>query len=168
MARVRLYLEQSLRTQEQVAVEPGGAEIRVPFLRVFANLLIGDTSRYVRDAVVDTAAPLTVIPREHWERFMADIEWLLPHPASQGTWLTRIFGRTGGAVVSRLGRVRVTVFDMERPPNSAAPVRVLAQFEEDYSSDDRIIVGLHTSILQGRRMLVDPERREGWLEDRPT
>jgi tetratricopeptide (TPR) repeat protein len=32
--------------------------------------------------------------------------------------------------------------------------------------DDRILVGLHGSILQGRRTFVDPDGRDAWLEDR--
>jgi hypothetical protein len=44
-------------------------------------------------------------------------------------------------------------------------VPVIALFEQLPSADDRILVGLHASVLQGRRQCTDPDLREAWLED---
>jgi hypothetical protein len=45
------------------------------------------------------------------------------------------------------------------------PVPVIAIFTQDKGKLDRILVGLHASILQGRRLTVDADRREAWLEE---
>jgi hypothetical protein len=140
---------------------------RVPFLRVFTNLRIGEQARYVCDAIMDSASPLTVFPRHHWERFVDDVEWLTAvSEPGQASWLNLISGRTGGRGACRLGRVSVAAFDLSHPIQFLSVVRVLALFEEERRGDDRILVGLHGSILQGRRSVVDPDGREGWLEDR--
>jgi hypothetical protein len=164
VARIRLYIEQSLRTEEGVVYDQG-AEVRVPFLRVFVNLRIGEQARYTRDAIVDIGAPLTVFPREQWQKFKDDIEWLTA-PPSAPSWLRSIAGRTGGSQACLVGRVSVVAFDLGSPPTFLPALKVLALFEREYSPDDRILIGLHASILQGRRLSADPDRREAWLEDR--
>jgi hypothetical protein len=59
----------------------------------------------------------------------------------------------------------MTASDLEHPRQELAPVTVIALFEQQPSADDRILVGLHASILQGRRQVIDPDLREAWLED---
>jgi hypothetical protein len=122
--------------------------------------------RYTWEGLFDSASPLTVVPRYHWRHFAQDIEWLRPVRTSPGSWLTSITGKTGGSCPCRVGRVEMTAFDLERPPQWLAPVHVIALFEQQPSSDDRILIGLHASILQGRRFAADPDGREAWLEDR--
>jgi hypothetical protein len=129
-------------------------------------LRIGQRARYPAEGVLDSAAPLTVIPRAHWLCFARDIEWLTPVSTSPNSWLRRITGKTGGAIACRVGRVEMTAFDLERPPQELAPVPVIALFEQQAGPDDRILVGLHASILQGRRQSTDPDLGEGCLEDR--
>jgi hypothetical protein len=55
--------------------------------------------------------------------------------------------------------------DMDHPPRKLSAVTVLAQVEEKQGPEDRIIVGLHASILQSRRMIVNPDGSDCWLED---
>jgi len=43
---------------------------------------------------------------------------------------------------------------------------VIAQFEEEEAADDRVIIGLHGGILEGRRLVVEPDAGQAWLEER--
>jgi hypothetical protein len=166
MARIRLYVLQSPRTPAEEVVDAQGARILLPFLRTFSYLRIEGPTRYVHECVIDTGAPLTVFPHAHWQQFAADVEWLTVSGNQPRSWLTNLRGKTGGSCPCRVGRVLVTAFDLEHPRQELAPVQVIAQFELRASSDDRIIVGLHASILQGRKVTADPDGRDAWLEDR--
>jgi hypothetical protein len=165
MPRIRLYVLQSLRTAPGEVIDDQGQLIQVPFLRACSYLHIGARTRYFQDCIVDTGAPVSVFPRSQWTQFANDVEWLRPTDP-QPSWLTRLRGRTGGCSPCRVGRIAVAAFDMEQPRQRLAPVSVIAQFEERYQPNDRIIIGLHGSILQRRRLIVDPDLREAWLEDR--
>ncbi len=166
MGRIRLYVTQSPRVQPEHVLDSQGMRIEIPFLRVFTFLRIGRRAHYTWEGLLDNGAPLTVIPRDHWRCFANDIEWLTPVQANPLSWLTRITGKTGGSCPCRVGRVEMMAFDLDRPRGHLAPVPVIALFEQQPSADDRILVGLHASILQGRRQTTDPDGREGWLEDR--
>ena len=166
MGRIRLYIQQSLRVQSEDVLDSQGIRIEIPFLRrvlLAPNWPEGAIHPGRRPR---QRAPLTVFPRYHWQHFTGDIEWLTPVKSSSGLWLTNITGKTGGFCPCRVGRVEITAFDLERPRQQLAPVPVIALFEQQASSDDRILVGLHGSILQGRRVVADPDGREAWLEDR--
>jgi hypothetical protein len=166
MARVGLLVAQSPRAQPQNVVDALGQPISVPLLRVFGMVRIGQRARYTWDCIIDIAAPLTLFPWVHWQNFASDVEWLTPVGASAQSWLTNVSGRTGGNCLCRVGRVEVTALDVRRPRRGLAPVSVIAQFEQDPNGDDRILIGLHASILQRRRLHVDPDLPEAWLEDR--
>jgi hypothetical protein len=107
-----------------------------------------------------------LFPWVHWQNFASDVEWLIPVGASAKSWLTQISGRTGGHSNCRVGRVEVVALDVNRISQHLPPVSVIAQFEEMPSGDDRILIGLHASILQNRYLHIDPDAREGWIEDR--
>ncbi len=166
MARIDVVVAQSLRTQPEDVVDSGGRTIVLPFLRVFGMLRVGSTAGYVCDCIIDNGAPLTVFPWRRWQHFANDVEWLTPVNTSGPTWLTRVFGRTGGHCPCRPGRVEVVAVDVRRPRRTLAPVPVIALFETIDTGDDRILVGLHGSILQRRYLHVDPDASEGWIEDR--
>jgi hypothetical protein len=166
MARVDLLITQSLRTQAEEVVDSQGARTMIPFLRVFGLLRIGSRARYIHDCVIDTGAPLTLFPWLHWQHFASDVEWLSPVTTQPSSWLTNVSGRTGGSCPCRVGRVEVTALDVQRPVVEMGPVSVIAQFEQVPRSDDRILIGLHASILQRRRLDIDPDEPSAWLEDR--
>jgi hypothetical protein len=149
----------------EAVLDSQGMRIEIPCLRVSTLLRIGPRAAYVWDALIDNGAPLTVIPRCHLHHFRSDVEWLTPVRPDPGSWLTNVTGKTGGSCVCRVGRVEMSAFDLERPRQELAPVPVIALFEQQPSADDRILIGLHASILQGRRQITDPDRREAWLED---
>jgi hypothetical protein len=79
-------------------------------------------------------------------------------------WLTSPSGATGHVFRCRLGRVALSAADYAG--GTLAPVTVLAQFIEEDTTLDRILIGLYASILQGRRLVLDADLREAWLEDR--
>jgi hypothetical protein len=164
VARIRLYVEQSLRVAAQPVLDALGGQFSIPFLRVFSYIRVGMRQPYVQDCIIDIGAPLSVFPLYHWRKFASEIEWLTP--TGGASWLTAFSGKTGGSSRCRPGRVLVAAFDRERPSNRLASVPIIALFEQTYTPDDRILIGLHASILTGRLFTLDEERREGWLEDR--
>ncbi len=167
MARIRIFVQQSLRTREQTVFDTQGNLIRVPFLRLSGLLMLGERTRLFTDSLIDTGAPLTIIPQAQWKRFEHDIEWLvLPPAAVQISWLTNVSGWAGGARRCRAGRVSMTALDLGPPRLDLPPVQAIALFAEDSQADDRIVVGLHAGILESRRLIVESDLRQAWLEER--
>lgn len=166
MARMRVYVRQSLRTEAGTVIAGAEAPLTIPFLRLFTMIRIGQQAPTVAESIIDTGAPLTVIPRKMWRRFAADIEWLsLPAAHDMDSWLTTLRGRTGGQSKCRIGRVLVEAFDLERPQRFLPRVRIIAQFEEKDLPDERVITGLHGGILEGRRLIVEMDSGEAYLEE---
>jgi hypothetical protein len=164
---MRLYVQQSLRTTAETVFASPGVPLTVPFLRLMTMLRVGHQTRQVAESIIDTAAPLTVFPRKTWQQFAAEIEWLsLPAAQAKGSWLTNLRGRTGGRSQCRIGRVWVEAFDLERPQRFLPGVRIIAQFEEKEFPDERVITGLHGGILTGRRLVLEPDLRQAWIEER--
>jgi hypothetical protein len=166
VARMRIYVRQSLRaTAETISV---GSEppLTIPFLRLFAMMRIGHEARVVAESILDTGAPLTVFPRKMWRQFESEIEWLpLSKAQTTNSWLTNLRGRTGGRSDCRIGRVFVELFDLERPQHFLRFVRIVAQFELTDFPDERVITGLHGGILEGRRLILETDRRQAWIEE---
>lgn len=166
LARIRLYVQQSLRTLPEPVFDAQGHGTQIPFLRLFAMIRVGREPRKVLDCIIDTGDPLTVFPRVKWKLFENDIEWLsLGLGRNPASWVTNLWGRTGGSMRCKVGRVEVEVFDLERGHQSLSPVSVIGQFEDDDSEDDRIIAGLHGGILQGRSLILDADRQQAWLRE---
>lgn len=166
MARIRLYIQQSLRTSAEPILDQAGTERKIPFLRVFGIVRIGLPGRAVTETVIDTGAPLTVFPRAVWRRFERHVEWIRLNPnRGEASWLCNLRGRTGGSSKCRVGRVLVQPCNLERPPRVLPATPVLGQFEEEDAGDDRVITGLYGGILEGRRLLVESARRVAWLGD---
>ncbi len=167
MARMQVYVRQSLQTAAETVFAAPGVPLTIPFLRLFTILRVGLQSRQVEQSIIDTCAPLTVFPRKAWRRFASEIEWLaLPAARATESWLTNLRGRTGGRSRCRIGRVWVEAFDLERPQRFLPGVRILAQFEEKELPDERVITGLYGGILEGRRLIVEPDLQQAWIEDR--
>ena len=165
MARIRVYVRQSMRTSAGLARTGAGELVSVPFLRVYSLLRIGSQAKFAQDCIVDTGAPLTIFPLAQWKHFAGDIEWLSPADPSLDSWLTLITGKTGGERSCRIGRVVAEAFDMGPPPTFLPASTILALFEETPSGDDQIIAGLHGGILAGRRLIVEPDLGMGYLEE---
>jgi hypothetical protein len=167
VGRVRLYVEQSLRISESTVIDDEGHSYQIPFLRLLGYLRVGRTARRFNECLVDTGAPISVFPHTRWQPFADEIKWLrvqTDHP--EECWLTRITGWTGGQARCRVGRVAVQALDRERPSAELDYVDVIGLFEQEPSYNDRILIGLHASIFQRRRLILDPEDKAAWLEDR--
>jgi hypothetical protein len=168
VARIRLYVTPTLRVSEGRIIEANGTVLSVPCLRLFGNVRLGQFSRLF-PCLVDTASPLTVFPRKvwqgdatsDWEGVATDVEWL---SVTAGDWLTAPSGATGHPFRCRIGRLTLTALDYAG--GLLAPVSVLGQFAEEDTAFDRILTGLFASILQGRRVVLDSDLRDAWLEDR--
>ena len=57
MTRIRLYVEQSLRTREETVADNQGQQLRLPFLRLFSLIRIGGRPDAPQECLVDTGAP---------------------------------------------------------------------------------------------------------------
>jgi hypothetical protein len=167
VARIRVYVRQSQRTAPETVVDASGTSIVLPFLRLFVLLRIGKRAHQLADGIIDTGAPLSVFPRLTWKRFAADIDWLtLPRERLSHSWVANLRGRTGGKSRCRIGRVFVEAFDVESGCRFLPGTFILAQFEEEETIEDRIILGLHGGILEGRRLILESDLRQAWIEDR--
>ncbi len=166
MARIRVYVRQSQRTSPETVFDASRTPIILPFLPLFALLRVGRKARHLADGIIDTGAPLSVFPHLSWKRFAGDIEWLtLPPERLSASWVANLSGRTGGTRRCRIGRVFLEAFDVEQGCQFLPGTRILAQFEEDETIDNRIILGLHGGILEGRRLIVEPDLRQAWIEE---
>ncbi len=166
MARIRLYPRQSLITPAETVCDDQGGSVLLPFFRVYSLAYLGIKARALAECIVDTGAPLTVIPRDVWKKCERDIEWLRTTDRDMGqAWVTRLRGRTGGSSACRVGRITIQAFDLGPPPQFLTSRRIVAQFEEGTGYGDQVIVGLRHSILEGRRLIVEPNLENAWLED---
>ncbi len=167
MARIRVYVQQSQRTSSETVFDKSQTPIVLPFLRLFVLLRIGRHARQLADGIIDTGAPLTVFPRLTWKHFATDIDWLtLPPERLSSSWVANLRGRTGGRSRCRIGRVFLEAFDVESGSRFLPGASILAQFEEDETIENRIILGLHGGILERRRLIVEPDLRQAWIEER--
>src|SRR4051812_7677172 len=116
MARIRLYMPQSLRTPAAWVTTEQGQRALVPFLRVIAMVRVGGRKASAQEAIIDTGAPLTVVPRIRWEPVANRILWVpVDETDPVNFWLTTITGKTGGRCPCRVGRIDMLALDLERP-----------------------------------------------------
>jgi hypothetical protein len=167
VAGIRVYIRQSQRTSPETVFDAKQTPIALPFLRLFVLLRIGRLARQLADGIIDTGAPLSVFPRLTWKSFASEIDWLtLPPQRYSRSWVANLSGRTGGTSRCRIGRVFLEAYDVESGCHFLPGAFILAQFEEDETIDNRVILGLHGGILEGRRLIVEPDLRQAWIEER--
>jgi hypothetical protein len=161
LARIRLELPV---TGWQEFVDGQGGRAHYGWIRFPGQLFVG-RARLQRECVIDTGAALSVFSEQEWRQFEDEIEWLTTPPGGPRTgWWSTLRGMTGDPVPCRLGRVAVTPIDLDG--RRLAPTAVVAQFAEDGDRIRRILMGLGHGILEGRRLVVEPDLRQAWLEDR--
>jgi hypothetical protein len=133
-------------------------------MRLEGIVLLGRAQKR-RECLIGTGAALSVFPETQWRQFEPEVEWLaLPPAQGHAGWWSIMTGLTGDPVPCRLGRVLVTPADLDG--RRLAPTPVLAQFAEDGGRVRRILMGLGYGILEGRRLVVEADARQAWLEDR--
>jgi hypothetical protein len=167
MAFIRLRL---LTVSELRFVDSRGELVVIPRLRLETLLDFGpprgagsSSGPFVRGALIDTRAGLSVFPEREWRKWESRVEWL--------AWAGRVAERApprvkvlGGNYPYRVGRVWVTALDADG--RRLSPVPVVGQFPEDGGGLSRILVGLHGSILDRRRLVVDTAAGQAWLRER--
>ncbi len=167
MAFIRLRL---LTVSELRCVDAHGELVVIPRLRLETLLDFSSpagtgaaTSPILRDALIDTGAALSVFPEREWRKWEERVEWLAWAGQNVGGAVPRV-RVLGGNYPYRVGRVSVAAFDVDG--RRLPPVPVVGQFAEDGGSLSRILVGLHGSILDGRRLVVDATAGQAWLRER--
>ncbi len=94
-----------------------------PSLRFTCRVRLSTLPGVSATALIDTGAPLTLLPRQAWEHSASDIEFL----ATPSGWRT-IHGLGGGSVPCRLARIHVMLVDPT--PSFSAWLRVPVQLAE--------------------------------------
>ena len=162
VARVQLYFPQP---SKQTVFDAGSTAHTISFLRLKGLLRIGRRC-LLHDGLFDTGAALTTMPFSVWSHFQDEIEWLdVPASPVPSVWWTTVSGSTGGKLNCRLGKIAVEMFDLSG--NVLAPLPVVCKFIDNSGSLPLVILlGLSHGVLQGRRLHLDVDAREAWIEDR--
>jgi len=121
MTRIRIELRE----------QPAG--MHPPCTRFWCQAVLSTFPRAKFDAIVDTGAPLTLLPRQLWERSESDIDL----PATPPEWMA-IRGLGGASVPSRLARIHVMLVDPT--PSRSTWFRAPAQLAE--TNDVPLILGV--------------------------
>lgn len=120
------------------------------------------------EAVIDTAAPLTVIPASLWTNIEDRIEWLSdPEDARLPRWLRFGMGYTGGEIPCRIGRLPCGFVDETRKQISS-PVSIVAKCLLPVGKiklKHCMLVGLQSGVLQGLKLVFDASGGTGQLID---
>lgn len=162
MARVRLYLDRAVPRHDYRFVLPGGASGTVEGLRltVFARFLgqvadtpAGDKVAFLR-CIVDTGAPLAVLPEDIWKHLRPGVVTPLPFdPAMPLAYRKLLIG--GGRFDYDLGELTIPLVDQG---GGSLPVRVVAKLLRDGGKlGVTPLLGLRGGVLDGRRLLAEPD-----------
>lgn len=162
MARVRLYLDPADPHHEYRYVLPGEASVALPGLRLvaFARFLgrVADTPDGRRVAfmkcIVDTGAPLTIVPQDIWQHLRPGVVTPLAFDPSMPVH-HRVLSIAGGTYPYTLGELTVPLVDRS---GGSMPVRVLAELVQDAGAlDIPILLGLRGGLFDGRRVVAEPD-----------
>jgi hypothetical protein len=122
--------------------------------RILALIRIG--GRLLREAVVDTGAPVTMFPEVIWRHFENDIRWLTTrNDPTVPDWCRRFGGVAGGAIPCRIGLVSIEILSIKKNrigPEQLGPSDLLAMFAFDGGRAREILLGLAGGFLDNRRL----------------
>lgn len=128
-----------------------------------AQVLIPRTKpRVAFDAHVDTGATLSVFGADVWSRFAQQITWLTAAEEAQiPGWLRAVADASGHVIPARLGRARIQLVYVMRPPLHAIesyPVELVAMFvrPNGLRHDDMALLGLNGGLYDHVRLVVEP------------
>lgn len=176
MARVRLELVTDSGSQVIRFVRPNGILDSIPLLRLQARV---DLKPHVRPGsqaalqaaypfcVIDTGAPLSIVPEYIWSHFFPRVVTPLPFdPATPRAH--RIASVGGGSFPYELGELDVRLTDDQQ---RTLDVRVVAKFTRDGGRlTTPLLLGLRGGVIDGRTLRAEPSLtaafgQEWWLEE---
>ena len=118
--------------------------------------LIRIAGRLLREAVVDTGAPLTVFPEATWRQFQNDVRWLTRrNDPAVPEWCRSFGGVAGGVIHCRIGVVSIEVLSIKKHrigPEQLGPSDLLAMFAFDGGRAREILLGLGGGFFANRRL----------------
>lgn len=145
--------------QNDGAIPLQSGVILLPQWRIRAWIRLGGEIP-LRQAIVDTGAPVTVLSKSVWEPFHKKgvIRWVTRAPGSRGP--TQTLSRVavhGSRFPFHLGRISVQFAELSRP-NALRPVEVLAQCLEDLPSATAAQTSVRRLLILGLAGGVFPTR----------
>jgi hypothetical protein len=144
-------------------LEPTGGTIDLSYFRFGTVVALGHQPRPLRDAWIDTGSYLTTIPQLFWDvpSLRGQIDWLQPAAGAPALPRLRL---AGGSYGFRLGRIWMTALDL--PAGQQLRSHVIAKFLLAPSPLRAVLIGLRHSLLDGRRLVLEPDSPLAYLEDR--
>ena len=122
--------------------------------RILAVIRIG--GRLLREAVVDTGAPVSMFPEVIWRQFENDIRWLsVRNDPALPEWCRRFGGVAGGEIQCRIGLVSIEILSIKRNrigPEQLGPSDLVAMFGFDGGRAREILLGLAGGFFADRRL----------------
>lgn len=157
MSRARLRITQTNLKESLLCeyVEPRQAGTQLfPVLRLRATLSIGGVR--LTNAIIDTGAWISVMLFSEWKAYQKrGLVTILQRPNPVNNPSPAVIG--GSSSQYQLGRISIGVVDRgpaQRPLGQLRTVPVLFQLlDEDAKLKEKIILGLHGGILDGRRLV---------------
>ncbi len=120
-------------------------------LLVWIRIIRRQPPHALREAVVDTGAPMTVFPQTEWQLFAQEVTWLTGlNDPNVPTWVRQFSGVAGGTIPCRLGTVPIEFFD--HLGGRVGPTEIVAMFAFDNGQMRDILVGLGGGPFVKRRL----------------
>jgi hypothetical protein len=133
--------------------------------RILAVICVrGRGPAVVREAVIDTGAPISVFPENQWRAFQTSVRWLtkLNDPTIPG-WCREFSGAAGGVISCRLGILTVEIYGAKLK-EKIGPIEIAAMFaHDDGAMKADILFGLGGGTLTGRRLKVNYDETKAVL-----
>ena len=115
-------------------------------------------------ALIDTGAPLTVIPETVWKSHADTIEWVGCPPGDEPpAWLRSVNGLGGGLFRCDLALVQVSFFDDEL--RCLSPRSIYAKCAHDAGALPVTLIGLGGLAFENRRLEIDYSAGQAWLSE---
>lgn len=131
--------------------------------QLWTQILIPRTKpRVTFDARLDTGATLSVFGSALWSRFESHIDWLSASEESRiPNWLRSMADASGQVIPSRIGRIRICLVCVMRPPLTnieSYPIELVAMFVRPNAlrSDNMALIGLNGGLYDHVRLIVEP------------
>lgn len=115
-------------------------------------------------ALIDTGAPLTVIPETVWKPHANVIEWVgCPPGGEPPAWLRSVNGLGGGLFRCDLALVQISFFDDDLRCLSPRPI--YAKCAHDGGALPVTLIGLGGLAFENRRLEIEYSAGQAWLSE---